>query len=138
MKKLIIVLLLLAVLAPISVLALSEENSSEYYYVNVHLEKIYPTGKGYILLYRKGINGIGTVGIPNEWFTDAGSKAELIKLPPGKNWPSMTIFYKQGEFSHIRVYVHPSRGHQTWGNAPLNADISKYFADQDSFKLEFE
>ena len=138
MKKLIVILLFLAVFSPLSVFAISEENSSDFYYVNVHLEKIYPTGQGYLLLYRKGINQIATVGIPNEWFTDAASKAELIHLPKGKNWPSVTVFYKNGEFSHIRVYVHPSRGHQTWGNAPQSADVSRYFQDQDSFKLEFE
>ena len=138
MKKLIFILLIFAVFTPISVMGLSEENTSEFYYVNVHMEKIYPTRLGYIVMYRKGINGLATVGIPNEWFTDAASKAEIIYLPRGPNWPSMTIFYHNGEFSHVRLYVHRSKAHQTWGNAPQSADVSRYFQDQDSFKLEFE
>lgn len=137
MKKITLVLLCGAIVAPLFAQNISQKNSSEYYYVNVSLEKVYPTGPGYVIQYRKGMNETATIGIPNEWFTDAGGKAELITLPPGKNWPTLTIFYKNGEFSHIRLYVHHYKGHRTWGNAPVGADVSRYFKDQDSIKIEF-
>jgi len=137
MKKLMFGLIILALTAPLFAQPISEENSSDMYYINVPVEKIYPSGKGYIVQYRKGINSIGSVGFPNEWFTDAGGKAELIKLPPGKNWPTMTVFYKKGEFSHVRLYVHRVKGHETWGNVPQTADVSKWFSDPDNIKIEF-
>jgi hypothetical protein len=140
MKKLIMAAVFVAVFAlgsPLFAQKISPEKSSEYFYENVTLEKIYPSRLGYILQYRKGVNGIGRVYIPNEWFTDAASKAELISLPRGKNWPSMTVFYKEGEFSHLRLYVHRWKGHQTWGNVPLNVDLEPYFKDVTTVKLEF-
>ena len=122
---------------PLFAQQISPEHSSEYFYENVHLEKIYPTRLGFILQYRKGINGIARMYVPNEWFTDAASKAELIYLPPGKNWPSVTVYFKSGEFSHLRLYVHRWRGHDTWGNVPLNIDITPYFENVETIKLEF-
>ena len=139
MKKIIIVLSFLAIVGmPLFSQDISLENYSDYYYVNVRLEKVYPTRFGYILQYRKGVNNIGSVGVPNEWFTFSGAKAELVILNRGKDWPSMTVFYKDGEFSHLRLYVHPHKTHQTWGNVPLSADVSGFFDDSQTFKLEFE
>ena len=140
MKKFIITLLFLTVFAigvPLFAQSIAPEHSSDYYYVNVHLEKIYPTRFGYLLMYRKGVNELGRVAVPNEWFTSAGSKSELITLPKGKNWPSVTIFYKNGEFSHLRLYVHPSRAHSTWGNVPLNADVAGYFENVTTIQIEY-
>jgi hypothetical protein len=138
MKRLVIVLLLFVILTPLSVMGISEENSSDFYYVKVHLERIYPSENGYVVLYRKGVASIGTIGIPTEWFSGIAGKAEIVNLPRGADWPYMTLFYKNGEFSHVRLYVHTYKGHRTWGNVPQFADVSKYFSGQDSLKLEFE
>ena len=139
MKKLIIVLIIGAVISPLFAQEKndSKHNTSDMYYINVPVEKIYPSAKGYIILYRRNTTQLGTIGILNEWFTDAASKAEMLKMPPGKNWPSLTVFYRDGKFSHVRLYVHPAKGHQTWGNLPQSADLSKYFSDSEEIKLEF-
>lgn len=138
MKKLIFVIIVLAVAVPLFAQTVSEENSSDYYYLNIRILKIYPSSSGYIIQYSKGISGVGTVGIPNEWFTHAGGKADIVSLPAGKNWPTMTVFYKKGEFSHVRIYVHKSKAHETWGNIPQSADVSKHFANTETIKIEFE
>ncbi|MDR1252221.1 MAG: hypothetical protein LBK62_08640 [Treponema sp.] len=140
MRTFIITVVMLTVFslgAPLFAQTISPEHSSEYFYTNVTLEKVYPSRLGYILQYRKGGTGLAHIYVPNEWFTDAASKAELIFLPAGKNWPSVTVYYKNGEFSHIRLYVHPWKGHETWGNIPLNVDINRYFENVESVKLEF-
>ena len=130
MKKFVILFIVGLVVSSLSAQTVSEENTSKIYYYNVSVEKVYPTRRGYIIqYYRGGIKDFGTISIPNEWFTDAAGKAELITLPPGRNWPTMTIFYKDGEFSHLRLYVHRNKRHQTWGNVPLPADVSRYFED---------
>ena len=134
MKKLSILLLLLVLATGSSQLfaqTISPENSSEFYYFNISLERVYPTRLGYLLQYRAGPYGVATLAIPNGWFTFAGARAELINLPPGNSWPYMSVFYRNGEFSHIRIYVHRSRAHQTWGNVPLSTDLSIFFDDVD-------
>ena len=137
MKKLIIVLLILAAASPLFAQPISKENSSDMFYVNVSVEKVYPSSAGYIIQYRKGVNGIGTVALPNEWFTDAAGKGELIILPSGTSWPTLSVFYKEGEFSHVRLYVHRSKAHPTWGSVPQGADVKKYFENTDTIKIEF-
>ncbi|MCL2243096.1 MAG: hypothetical protein FWC03_01350 [Treponema sp.] len=138
MKKLIILLVIGAFVAPLFAQSVSDENSSKMYYQTVSVERVYPTRRGYIVqYYRGGIRDFGIISIPNEWFTDAAGKAELVTLPPGRNWPTLTIFYKDGEFSHIRLYVHRNKKHQTWGNVPLPADVSRYFEDVDNPKINF-
>jgi len=136
MKKLIIITVFMALVSPVFAQNNNFSEDANVYYVNVPVERVFPTGKGYIVQYRKGF-GVATIGIPNEWFTDAGSKAELITLPRGANWPTMTVFYREGEFSHVRLYVHNTRSHPTWGNVPQSFDVSKYFEDPDPIVLEF-
>jgi hypothetical protein len=136
MKKTIIVLFILAVISPVFAQS-NSGNEANMYVINVDIEKIYPSSMGYIVQYQKksGI-GIGTVGIPNEWFTAAG-KAEYLSLPHGVNWPSMSVFFNNGEFSHVRLYVHWFKGHQTWGNIPLGVDITRHFKSTDTLDVEF-
>jgi hypothetical protein len=137
MKKLIIVLVIFAAALPLSAQNISKEHDSDMYYVNVSVERVFPSKLGYIVQYRKGTNGVGTIGLPIAWFEAAAGKAELINLPRGLSWPTLTLFYKDGNFSHLRLYVHRAKGHSTWGNIPQNADVSVYFKDQETMKLEF-
>jgi len=140
MKKFIMAAVFIAVFAsltPLYAQKISKEHESEYYYFNVAVEKIYPYRAGYIVVYRKGANKMARVYIPGEWFAEAGGKGELIYLPPGNNWPSLTIFYREGEFSHVRLFVHKWKGHETWGNVPMNVNIDDQFEGIESVELEF-
>ena len=139
MKKLIIAVVFIAVATaglPLFAQQIPNEQESEYYYVNVTLEKIYPYRKGYVVQYRKGINQVGRSYLPTEWFTSAAARGEIINLPRGKEWPSMTVYYKDGEFSHVRLYVHPHRGHQTWGYIPQNVNIDDRF-DIETINIDY-
>jgi hypothetical protein len=140
MKKLIFAALIVVIFAVGSpVFAQTRERQeSEFYYVNVSLEKIWPYRRGYIVQYRKGLYQMGRAYLPSEWFTSTASKGEIITLPPGTNWPSMTVYYKNGDFSHVRLYVHRWNSHETWGAVPQNVNIDSSFDDLESIRLEFE
>jgi hypothetical protein len=75
--------------------------------------------------------------IPMEWFVDSAGRGEIITLPKGKTWPSMSVYYKEGEFSHVRLYVHRSPAHQTWGIIPQNVNIDSRFEDVETLDLKF-
>jgi len=115
----------------------SENSKEDFYYINVSVERVYPTKEGYVVQYLCPTSTIATIGIPNEWFSNAAGKAEITKLPFASDWPTMTVFYIDGKFSHVRLYVHPAKSHTTWGSLPQGVDVSKYFSDKDNFKLEF-
>jgi hypothetical protein len=136
MKKLIIVLILLAHVLPV----FAQNNSgsdSQMYYINIPVEKVFLSHEGYVVQYRKGISQIATIGIPYEWFKNAASKAEVLLLPSGRDWPSMSVFYKEGEFSNVKLYVHRWKDHPTWSIVPQHMDVSRHFKDPESFSLEF-
>ena len=135
MKKLIVVLFILAVVSPL--FAQQEEKRESFYYINVPVEKIYPSNEGYIIMYRSSNSVLAMIGIPNDWFYDSGGNAQMVKLPLASDWPTMTVFYSEGKFSHVRLYYHPAKSHSTWGFVPQGADVSHFFGDKDSFKLQF-
>jgi len=137
MKKLIFISILLIVSSVLFAQNVADENKAAIYPVTVSVEKIYQAIEGYLVQYRMSYNRVGTVAIPIEWFSNAASKAVEVKLSSGTNWPTLTIFYKEGgEFSHLRLYVHKNRSHSTWGNIPPGTDLSRFF-EQDKFTVEY-
>jgi len=127
----------LAVGLPVFAQNQKDERDSEYYYVNITLEKIFPYRRGYVVQYRKGILQYGRAYLPAEWFTNVDSTGEVIPLPPGKSWPSMTVYYKNGVFSHLRLYVHRLPTHESWGSIPQNINLDDKFDHLDSVKIEY-
>jgi hypothetical protein len=112
-------------------------HESEYYYKNVTLERIYPHEDGYIVQYRRGLNRLELAYLPLAWFTSSAGKGEIITLPKGKAWPSLTVYYKNGEFSHVRLYVHHLASHHTWGTIPQGANVDAQFENVEDLKLKF-
>ena len=140
MKKLVfaaIFIVTLAVGLPVFAQNQRDERDSEYYYVNITLEKVFPYRKGYIVQYKKGMFQYGRAYLPATWFTDADSLGEVITLPPGKAWPSLTIYYKNGVFSHVRLYIHRMQSHESWGNISPNINLDDKFDHIESIKIEF-
>jgi hypothetical protein len=140
MKKLFFVLIAAAVfqIIPLSAQTVPTDKQSEFFYYNVPIERVYPYRRGYVIKYRKGSIGMATTYLPREWFDDAASKGELIYLDYGPKWPYLTVFYKQGQFSHIRLYVRRDRGHESWGNIPLNVNLDEHFDNvEENYRLEF-
>jgi len=140
MKKLVIAAIfavLLVIGSPVFAQDNRQEQQSEYYYKNISLEKIYPYRNGYIIQYRRGINTIDKAYLPMAWFTNSASKGEIVTLPQGKAWPSLSIYYKNGQFSHVRLYVHRLQTHQTWGVVPQSVDIDSYFENVEELKLKY-
>jgi hypothetical protein len=142
MKKLIIAVLCAVIFAAgVPVFAQNNQDNrrseSEYYYINISLEKIFPYRNGYVVQYRQGINRMARAYIPTEWFVDPAGKGEIITLPKGRTWPSMSVYYKNGEFSHVRLYVHHASSHQTWGIIPQNVNIDSRFDDVETLDIKF-
>jgi len=115
----------------------SRYQESEYYYFNFPIEKIYAYRLGYVILYRKGTNQMARTHVPSEWLSTIGGKGEVIFLGTGTEWPSMSVYYKNGEFSHVRLRLRRSRAHETWGVVPLHMNIDEFFQDVEEIQLEF-
>jgi hypothetical protein len=108
---------------------------NETYYVNVPVEKVYTYKKGYVVLYRQSGLSLGQAYLPYEWFRIDSRKAEIIDLPDGKALPSMTVFYKGGQFSSVRLYVSKRPSHESWGHIPFDINLDDKFEGVESVDL---
>jgi hypothetical protein len=115
----------------------TDDRDSEYYYVNITLEKIFPYRKGYVVQYKKNSFQYARIYLPGNWFTDADSKGEIITLPAGQVWPSLTVYYRNGAFSHVRLYIHRWASHPSWGSIPQSVNIDDQFENIDTITIEY-
>ncbi|MCL1815908.1 MAG: hypothetical protein FWG27_08850 [Treponema sp.] len=113
-------------------------NTSELYYVNVPIEKVYPYRLGYVVLFRKGVNSLGRAYIPYEWFKVSIGKALLIHLGDGPTWPCMSVFYKEGAFYGVKLYVAKRQSHLTWGSIPSTVNLDDRFQGVEAIDLGFD
>jgi len=128
MKRTAIALAILVVLA----LGLAAADSS-FYPVRVDVVKVYTHGDGVLVIHRKGTADIGQCFIPAGWFT-SGGKAELVR-GNDPSFPYMSIFYKDGKFSHLRLYVKADSRDSMWG--VLNPEDGKGKFDSEEFTIEY-
>ncbi|MDR2052476.1 MAG: hypothetical protein LBP80_03600 [Treponema sp.] len=113
------------------------KNESEFYPVFVQVEKIYNYPKGYIIRYRKGPFQMANAYLPIEWFKGASAKGELVRQGSANTWPRLVVYYKDGELSHLRLYVHRDRNHETWGVVRASSELDSKFENVEDIKLEF-
>jgi hypothetical protein len=114
-----------------------EWQESEFYYLNYTIEKIYTHRLGYVVVYRRASNRLERVYLPLEWFNTIGGKGEIVYLGSGKEWPSMIVYYKNGEFSHVRLRLRRYGLHETWSVVPFNVNIDDFFKDIEEVKLVY-
>jgi len=119
--------------------AQSQGVESDLTYINVSLERIWAHRLGYVVQYRRaGIGGrVARVYIPADWFMSGDGRAQIVALPQGPSWPSMSVFFRGGEFSHVKLYVHRSPLHQTWGSVPMATNIDAQFDGVESIEIQF-
>jgi hypothetical protein len=111
--------------------AIKPENRSDYYYVNISLEKVVPHSLGYIVTYRKGNFGFAESYLPIKWFSGTAGKAELIRIGGAAAWPYLSVFYKEGKVDHMRLYVRKELAHQSWGALPSGRNVDDRFNVED-------
>jgi hypothetical protein len=141
MKRAILLVFLAALVFTGSVFAQqnsSRQQESEFYYFNFPIEKIYAYRMGYIVVYRKGLTQMARTFIPEDWFGTMGDKGDVVMLSSGREWPSMSVYYKNGEFSHVRLKLRREKTHPSWGVIPLNVNMDEYFQNIEEVVIEFQ
>jgi hypothetical protein len=131
MKRAAIVVFLIAIVA--CTLAAAPLNESSFYPVRVDVVKVYSHADGFRVVYRKGSTSVGDVYLPARWFI-SGGKAELVR-GRDTSYPYMTVFYKDGKFDHLRLYVLADQQDLTWGILNPAEGAGKF--DSEDLKLSF-
>jgi hypothetical protein len=123
---------LIALLVAIVAYAIASETSA-FYPVRLDVVKVYSHADGYRVIYRKGSASVADVYIPARWFV-SGGKAELVR-GNDPSYPYMTVFYKNGSFDHLRLYVLADQNDSTWGLLSPADGAGKF--NSDDLKLDF-
>ena len=116
MKKLTIVLIVLifSCLAVFAQETPRADNESYFYFKTAKIFKIYTYNAGYRIVYEKANLELREFMIPMKWF-QAGGKGELI-WGNDASYPYFSVFWKDGQFDHIKLYLVPDLNHKTWAS----------------------
>ncbi len=117
---------MLVLLVLFSALLFGETLESSYSYVTYNIFKILQSSEGYVIMYPKADATMGQIYVPIEWFKPGDKKAFLQDKV--KQLPSvLTVFYKNGEFSHVKIVVPTNRSLPIWSVLPNPEAYSSKF-----------
>jgi hypothetical protein len=122
MKRMILLLFTVVMMTAVPLAAQEDQGGENLFVVTIPAYKIYPHAKGYVFDYRMNSTESAHIFLPYEWFHNISSADEeptkglLRVLGPGDTWPRLSIFYRDGEFSYVKLYVRREKGHESWGS----------------------
>jgi hypothetical protein len=142
--KITFLLFVIVMLCTVPLLAQEQGEGDSLFCVTIPAYKIYPHSKGYIFTYRKNSIEIGRLFLPYEWFwkkpgaNEELGKGVLVTLRPGNTvWPHVSIFYRNGEFSYVKLYARRETSHESWGLSSSADGFDAAFENADPPVLEF-
>lgn len=118
---------LILITFPLTSQEVSAENSSVYYVKSLVINQIAIGDYGYRVTYLNGRGKLHDAYLPHEWFSAAAGKGEQIETW-SKSAPYMEVFYEDGAFSHVRVFVIPTYDHISWTVLRDDDDVEANFA----------
>ncbi len=110
---------------PADPLAAPIANPSDMYPFRLDVVKVYQHSLGYRVVYRVGQADFADAYIPIEWFK-AGGKAQLIRSNDPSH-PYMVVYYREGKFSHVRLFVKDFAKDSSWGILEPGPDVASKF-----------
>lgn len=106
-------------------------NPKDAYYKVVPLVKVWMHQLGYLVQFWTSKSQIANIYIPLTWFNQGpNSKADIIYgNEPG--YPYLAIFWVDGKFDHVNLYVLNSYDSLTWGVLNQALDLTSQFNVQE-------
>jgi hypothetical protein len=134
MKKAVLVLaagLLLMSSLPSFAQQAASTNPKDAYYKVVPIVKVWMHQLGYMVQFWNSKSQVSNIYIPLTWFNQGpNSKADIIYgNEPG--YPYLAIFWVDGKFDHVNLYVLNNYNSLTWGVLSQASDYSAQFNVQE-------
>ena len=109
---------------------------SEFYVKTLYIEKVYPHELGYKIEYRRSNSFyLATTYLPLEWFGRPDSPAKLV-YANDSSVPFVNIYWRNGEFDHLVLYVHSSYNDLSWGSIEKSEETAARFeVDEPDFQF---
>ncbi len=115
-SRIALLLVLLALVAGLAAAQQAEDlidNPSSMFVRTIFLDTVYTHKLGFKVTYTANDYSRQELYLPQGWFTRAGSQGQLVNTY-SEAAPYMDVFYDNGEFSHVRLYVPVDRNHLAW------------------------
>jgi hypothetical protein len=102
------------VLLTLGILAFGQEQPGVYV-ISAPILKILSHPEGYKVLYMRNSDmKVDEFYVPYRWLSKAGGKAEII-FGGDPSYPYFSVFYRDGKFDFVRLYVMENVQDLTWG-----------------------
>lgn len=110
----------------------------------VPIQKVTSHEKGYKVSYFTNKYDVKTIYVPLEWFYQIGEfktadgfiKAEIVR-GTGPSYPFMQVFWKDGKFHHLRLFVFDDYSDPTWGIVNPAENLGSKFDPAKALDLQF-
>ena len=97
------------------------------YYKAVPIAKIWMHPLGYVVRYFTSASVMATAYVPFTWFNQGiESKADII-YGQGPGYPYMVIYWVDGKFDRILLYVEENTSALSWGMTSESANLDSQF-----------
>ena len=108
---------------------------SDMYVHTARIVKVYNHNLGFRVVYAKESLDLGVLYIPLDWFGGTDAKAE-VAYGAEPSYPYLSVFWENGEFHHIRLYLHRNKNHSTWDELESTPEVIERF-DVETFEADF-
>lgn len=115
----------------------ADVKESDLYYVRVKIVRAFMHKNGYYIIYRTSDMGMAEVAIPYSWFKPNDKRAHLVKSS-GRIDPYLSLYTKNGEFSHIKVAL-PTEDpkNSVWGLLRAPSDYDSKFENVETIEFKY-
>jgi hypothetical protein len=110
-KSILIIVIFMILLLPNNLFSEEQEN---VYARSVPIVKILQHSLGYKIYYITSADELAYFYAPMQWFTQAGGKGTIV-WGRTSEFPYFSIFWVDGEFSHIKLFLKEDLRDATWG-----------------------
>jgi hypothetical protein len=112
--------------------AFAQQNDDRDVYVkSVRIARVYPHALGYRILYFKSTLEYAEMYVPLKWFSFGGEGKANVIWGESAEFPYLTIYYVDGKFDRILLYLHANMHDVTWGTLPPGIDLARQFDVQE-------
>lgn len=108
---------------------------SDMYVHTARIVKVYNHNLGFRVVYAKESLDLGVLYVPLDWFRGTEAKAQ-VAYGNSPSIPYMSVFWENGEFHHVQLYLHESKNHSSWDELESTPEIIERF-DVESFEADF-
>ena len=131
MKKICAILAVMLFLAA----SLSFADESKFYARSFNIEKVYFHSKGYKVTYITGKMKYASTYLPHKWFSQSATKNGVqakgeLAFGNDPSYPYMTIFWNDGKFSHVRLYLKKDMHDVSYGVISSNQDPAAFDVEE--------